>query len=117
MAYGKAGDWYVNNVEGGGGESDFSIATLTLTNTTENPVRCEVPCYRDGMEVASTKAVAFGAIGDEPSTATFNVICKTNGATLTITTAGVTATTIGNIQYIAEQQVYIITGDCTITIS
>ena len=29
MAYGKAGDWYVNNVEGGGGSSDFSTAQVT----------------------------------------------------------------------------------------
>lgn len=32
MAYGKAGNWYVNNVEGGGGESDFSTAEVTVVN-------------------------------------------------------------------------------------
>lgn len=31
MAYGKAGDWYVNNVEGGGGSSDFSTARVTVS--------------------------------------------------------------------------------------
>lgn len=100
-----------------GGESDFSIATLTITNTTENPVICEVPCYRDGTEIVSTRAVTFGAVGDEPTTTAFNVICKTGGATLTLVTSGVTATTSGNIQYIEAEHMYIITGDCTITIS
>lgn len=31
MAYGKAGDWYINNVEGGGGSSDFSTAQVTMS--------------------------------------------------------------------------------------
>lgn len=30
MAYGKAGNWYINSVEGGGGSSDFSTANMTL---------------------------------------------------------------------------------------
>ena len=34
MAYGKAGDWYINNVEGGG-ESDFSMAEVTVKMTDE----------------------------------------------------------------------------------
>lgn len=102
---------------GGGGSSDFRTAVLTIINTRANPVRCEVPCYRDDAEVASTRAFTFGASGDEPTTATVNVICKTNGATLAIATTGVTATTSGNIQYIEEENAYLITGDCTITIS
>lgn len=102
---------------GGGGSSDFSTAVLTITNTSEKPVICEVPCYRDGAKVATTRAFTFGASGDEPKTTTVNVICKTNGATLTIATKGVTATTSGNIQYIEEENAYLITGDCTITIS
>ena len=102
---------------GGGGSSDFSTATLTLTNTTENLVVCEVPCYRDGAEILSSRAVVFGAVGDEPTTATFNVVCKSNGATLTIVSEGATVATSGDIQYIEAEHLYIITGDCTITIS
>lgn len=33
MAYGKAGDWYVNNVEGGGGSSDFVICVDSRSAT------------------------------------------------------------------------------------
>lgn len=33
MAYGKAGDWYINNVEGGGGESDLTFANVILNIT------------------------------------------------------------------------------------
>ena len=102
---------------GGGGSSDFSTAVLTIINTRNNSVRFEVPCYRDGAEVVSTRASIFGASGDEPKTTTVNVVCKTNGATLSIATTGVTATTSGNIQYIKEENAYLITGDCTITIS
>lgn len=32
MAYGKAGDWYINNVEGGGGSSDFITVTMSYTS-------------------------------------------------------------------------------------
>lgn len=105
------------NVEGGGGSSDFSTAVLTMTNTTENPVIFEVPCYRDGAEVLLTRAVIFGALGGEPATETINVVCKSNGATLSIASEGVTATTSGDIQFIQGQNLYIITGDCIITIS
>lgn len=33
MAYGKAGDWYINSVEGGGGE--FKLANITWANLPE----------------------------------------------------------------------------------
>lgn len=102
---------------GGGGESDFSTATLTITNTTKNSVIFEVPSYRDGGEVLSTRAIVLGALGDKPARATANVVCKSNGAILTIVTESVTATTSGDIQYIEAEHLYIITGDCAITVS
>lgn len=33
MAYGKAGDWYINNVEGGGGSSDVSTVEVTYSSS------------------------------------------------------------------------------------
>lgn len=48
MAYGKAGDWYINNIQGGGGSSDFSVKSLTIVNGDTNIIDVPlIPCFGD----------------------------------------------------------------------
>ena len=112
MAYGKAGDWYVNNnVEGGGGSSDFSTAEVTV-----NGIGAFI------AEVASLTEVGLkGACFKSPLENSFTVVLY-QGETIMEVISGQTPNfTIPegetNIVYDEEKDYFLITGDCTLTIS
>ena len=109
MAYGKAGDWYVNNVEGGGGSSDFSTATLTL-NGKHPPI---------GQNLLPTLLVdpehgLAGAYGSTNASSSPYTVILYKGKAYAVLPQG---TTSGGIVYDEDMEMYVITGDCTITIS
>lgn len=112
MAYGKAGDWYINNVEGGGGESDFSTATLTVNGNFTQSDLFMVPVIEKDP---NNEDIAFPQL--QSGNNTYTVILYKGRSTLMFTgSQSHTITVSGNIET-AATGVYIITGDCTITIS
>lgn len=132
MAYGKAGDWYINNVEGGGGGSEmFKIATVTIVNnstggwglsggiTTNN--NNSIDGY--GFLVLSDNIYLISTNEGVPrqSTKTLQAILMPQdgemGAVYTTVGNG-TPTVTGNAEYYYEEEIgtVYITGDCTITI-
>lgn len=108
MAYGKAGNWYVNNVEGGGGSSDFSTAEVTVNVNTQQ-FEFYVPLINE----------EHGYLGSydniNPSESKILTVGLYKGKALTqFLTNGVVSVS-GNAQLNDDQ--ILITGDCTITIS
>lgn len=113
MAYGKAGDWYVNNVEGGGGSSDLSTAEVTLTNPPQGggTVEFEQSVYISGL---GRMVGGGGAFTNIESSIPF-VLYKGAGYANFPLKQNFTVT--GDIEYDQEYGDLIIRGDGTITIS
>lgn len=113
MAYGKAGDWYVNNVEGGGGSSDFSIANVTVINNASDEFQLIMP------NIFGNKIYAFIDSEDFESGDVLQVpLYKGSIVGLSLNSdAELRITGEGNVITSAVGVVIGITGDCTITIS
>lgn len=119
MAYGKAGDWYVNNVEGGGGSSDFSTAEVTINKGELGaPVNCIMPWFSE----EDNETNAFLTL-NEP-TESWTVKVPVGGSFITVYFSRAPQSVSGDIQSGSDTTIlsktfksYVITGDCTITIS
>lgn len=107
MAYGKAGDWYINNVEGGG-ESDFSTATLTIIGTLLETGQNYLPTLL--IDPNYGLAGAYGSTNGLSSP--FTVILYKGKAYADLPQG----TTTGGIVWNDDIEMYEITGDCTLTI-
>lgn len=97
------------DIGGGGGSSDFSTATLTL-NGKHPPI---------GQNLLPTLLVdpehgLAGAYGSTNWTSSPYTVILYKGKAYAVLPQG---TTSGGIVYDEEMEVYVITGDCTITIS
>ena len=118
MAYGKAGDWYLNNENGGGGSSDFSTAEVTVTYTGNDVIRLYAPFYfeAEGYDPFIEGWMKFDS--EEP-TFTGKVVVPSSGEL--IIGSSLTSYTSSNTQVTGNARVergsLIVTGDCTITIS
>ena len=110
----------LNNIEqgianaGGGGSSDFSTATVTFVNNTADKVLLgatavvldegEHSCIYGIDSLADNGSYTFILYKG------LNVFTCNNSDQLTVTTSG-------NVTYDSENDTFLITGDCTITIS
>ena len=92
---------------GGGGDSDFSTARLTVAGTIVETT-LYVP-YLGDSPVGTVMWPSIGVAG------TYEVVVHTNGTVMLAITSK-TITIEGNVQQMGAN-VYLITGDCTITIS
>ena len=108
MAYGKAGDWYINNVEGGGGSSDFSTAEVTISASQSFELTWQsCPMLLDGALHGSLYVESLPATINVPL---YNGKCVWDHQTRDLTLSG-------NIEELYEGECMLITGDCTITIT
>lgn len=101
---------------GGGGESDFSTATLHIVNSTGSSVRayCPIVFDNDGTTYAQTRLRTSEEEQD------FTVILYgTNGAYLSFQDEGSFKYTISGDIESADQEYpdYWVTGDCTVTVT
>lgn len=100
------------NVEGGGGSSDFSTATMTVNgNFTQSDLFIAPVIEKD----PNNEDIAFPQIQSGNSTYTV-ILYKGRSVLMFMGSQSRTITVSGNIET-ASTGVYIITGDCTITIS
>lgn len=117
MAYGKAGDWYINNVEGGGGSSDFSTAEVTVVNNTsyDGVLGTGATVFEENGYYEGMPALTQAELYIEPnSTMTYTMALYKGNAILRLQNTA--SSTSGNITQI-DGPLYMVTGDCTITIS
>ena len=98
---------------GGGGDSDFTTATMTITNNSMTDVRPLMPFVidEDGFESSAAQGYA-----EMSTVTTFRVILYKGTALICITELGVSISTTGNIEDDGDGYYYV-TGDCTITIT
>lgn len=119
MAYGKAGDWYVNNVEGGGGSSDFSTAEVTFVNSTRSFKQVgNIINIVDDAEEPYMRAEIISVIGNGTTVVNAAVLYK--GFQYVPVVSGTTITnTTGDVEVIEnpDETGLLIKGGCTITIS
>lgn len=100
---------------GGGGDSDFSTAALTIVNDTAVTIHNTwfVPQAFDGEEDDSTSGIfIYAEDGSSPHT----VILYKGKAQAYFPSDGYLITTSGDIEDDGDGY-YIITGDCTVTVS
>ena len=99
---------------GGGGSSDFSTAELTFVLASGKTAQFTCPTY----QIEGDRGMALGNNGARIGNVNFSVIlCKGNAMLeLTQYTSDSNISTSGDIEDIGNDT-YIITGDCTITIS
>lgn len=97
---------------GGGGSSDFSTATVTSINNTAMDARCVIPYAFDDLEEGWANGEQFFEIGTMTTTA----ILYKGMCAIYLPSEGNTIAISGNIEDDGDDY-YIITGDCTITIS
>ena len=112
---GVIGSVKINGEEaGGGGSSDFSTAELTFVLASGKTAQFTCPTY----QIEGDRGMALGNNGARIGAVNFSVIlCKGNAMLeLTQYTSGSNISTSGDIEDIGNDT-YIITGDCTITIS
>lgn len=95
--------------EGGGGSSDFSTATMTIVNGRVD-TKLSVPCILDNEEF-NMRGSATMSIFDRSSCQ----VILYKGKAYVITSQADVESTGGNIEYDADIQMYVVTGDCTIT--
>ena len=98
------------NVEGGGGSSDFSTANVTIICNIEDGTTFEGAIIRNNITDISQR------IYNGSNTITC-ILYKGENYCGTYNTDMSTAVITGNARYSTEDDCYIITGDCTITIS
>ena len=116
--YQKDGEVYNKvtvNVEGGGGSSDFSTAEVTFSGTENSGI--------DGTQatmplIISTPFDAILPLRNEVIDETYTIVLYKGKAIINIEAGGLgtTVTASGNIE-VLEGTTYLVTGDCTITIS
>lgn len=104
-------------VEGGGGSSDFSTANLTLINNSRESLSITIPTCFESTDAPFGFPFITSFTNEVASneTATFKVALYKATALLTGMIGNIT--TSGNVTYNEEYGIYIVTGDCTITIS
>lgn len=116
MAYGKAGDWYVNNVEGGGGSSDFSTAKVTIKSNATNEIICGLAVAQEAdppfMEHSLAVSILHLYENDEN---TYRAILYKGMCELSVRGAN-SINGSGGVDVLNNTGANI-TGDCTITIS
>lgn len=118
MAYGKAGNWYVNNVEGGGGSSDYSTAEVTVVNNSKTFYGfVEGAVLKDDLQgntFLSTKTEI-----EEGNTYIITIVLYKNYQYIVLTiddSAEINLSLDGNISY-ADSDALRVAGNGTITIS
>ena len=99
------------NAEGGGGSSDFSTATMTVVNNSDGSLSVECPFIIDMGEFEIPLAIISV---DPHDTSVWDIILYKGKTGAVTVTSGVTVS--GNITDMGEGS-YLVTGDCTITIS
>ena len=98
---------------GGGGESDFSTATLHIVNNTGGSSVIGTCAYIDTAE-----GLTYSSIYLEEEENDFTVVLGNNGAHLSFSIESYTYTITGDIERIdPEYPDFTITGDCTITVT
>lgn len=105
------------NVEGGGGESDFSTAQVTVNSSTSLMYKLCLSNYYDYENTGII--IPEIASGNIDTSITLNAVLYKGQAMCIFTPLSANTPNIsvsGNIQNV-ELMTYIITGDCTITIS
>ena len=104
----------INNISGGGGSSDFSTATVTVTGEMSLPPKVLHPTVATLSEDGdASMGIADWIIGE-----TFNVILYKGKAWLYEDSGNLTIPSgETNITYDSSEEAFLITGDCTITIS
>lgn len=107
---------YAEEVSGGGGSSDFSTAEVTITNNGSASRSLGLPVCTESELTPLGHAVLINRteeVGTGES-ATFKVPLYKG---YTMFNTSLTVQTSGNITYNSTYRLYLITGDCTITIS
>lgn len=98
---------------GGGGSSDFTTAKMTIVNTVPQSFSWECPWFIDDPEFSC----AYGDISvTSNATETFDIIMYKGQASLHALPGTAQISISGNIEPDGATY-YLITGDCTITIS
>lgn len=104
------------NVEGGGGSSDFSTAEVTVINTIDyTGVIGYAPVCLEASEGELGEAYSFVEVITTARSTVINRIVLYKGRAV-LTTNNELSSISGNIEALAGT-VYLIKGDCTITIS
>lgn len=106
------------NVEGGGGSSDFSTAEVTIVNTYSSDFMIQMAIMKSEEGIEATLGMLSNWQIDSGMIANVILYKGTAGAMIDgfPLDAPPTIATSGNIQNM-EGHSYLITGDCTITIS
>lgn len=101
---------------GGGGSSDFSTATIHIVNTAISAVQGHCPRL---VDVADGVTYAGTTLYTEEEEQDFTVILYGhNGAFLSFDSEALTYATSGNIERIdPDYPDFLVTGDCTVTVS
>lgn len=124
--YETKGEMYnkvVVNVEGGGGSSDFSTATVTIIDGRTPPTSGTVMAFRVSNLVVYDDEYGVSTVNGLPTypsdSIPLNTILYKGKAVSYISFDGISQmpTLSGNITFSEEYEAFIITGDCTITIS
>lgn len=110
-----------NNGEdiGGGGESDFSTAEVTTINNTVNFYPTSLSEVLEDDEFQEGFPSSLYPVNANVGTETHNcVLYKGHAVAMLVLDLGNNISVSGNIEKISDNdEVYLITGDCTITIS
>lgn len=97
------------NVEGGGGSSDFSVATVTVINQMSVPYKIALPTLDEDLELSG-----FALVLPAPIPQNFDVVLKSGKVVTDSEDLPIHAVT-GNIQY--TEEFLTITGDGSITLA
>lgn len=101
---------------GGGGDSDFTTATVTLQAadgfSSALQLQCACVASEEGFPDATTTSVYSGDAPYEFTAVLYKGKCLASQPD-----EFVTMTTTGDVTYDEELEIYIITGDCTFTLS
>jgi len=103
----------VNGEEAGGGGGDFTTANLKIVSANQGKVGVMLYGLMSPYYAYRAEAYAFGGNDTVIPIILYQgqILLETSEATLTI------ANTSGAITYDSEASMYIITGDCTITVA
>ena len=110
------------NVSGGGGGGDFSTAEITLIKP-EDYGGCDLygafvnPSGYEGLDDPTNFTGGTAVSTSGGGTKKFNLILYKGSALLALSDFESTITTSGAITYLNDWEMYVVTGDGTITIS